>query len=96
VRARTADLYRVKKEVRKLNPFAYLAFPVLTSPKQAPECPSFGDEFLPRDTRDGVGQSRFVPVVSDYVTHVNQAGPDFSDAYHASLAAAQSTWIGVR
>jgi hypothetical protein len=35
VRARTADLHRVNCVVRKLNPFACLAFPVLTGPKRA-------------------------------------------------------------
>jgi hypothetical protein len=33
VRARTADLHRVNCVVRKLNPFACLAFPFLTSVK---------------------------------------------------------------
>jgi hypothetical protein len=35
VRARTADLHRVNNEVSKLNPFACLAFPFLTSAKRA-------------------------------------------------------------
>ena len=35
VRARTADLHRVNCVVRKLNPFACLDFPFLTSPKSA-------------------------------------------------------------
>jgi hypothetical protein len=35
VRARTADLHRVNCVVRKLNPFACLAFPVLTGPTRA-------------------------------------------------------------
>jgi hypothetical protein len=42
----TPDLYRVKNEVKKLNPFACLAFPVLTSPKKAPKYSSFGDELV--------------------------------------------------
>jgi len=33
VRARTADLHRVNFEVRRLKPFACLAFPFLTAPK---------------------------------------------------------------
>jgi hypothetical protein len=35
VRARTADLHRVNSEVRKLNLFAYFAFPVLTIAKMS-------------------------------------------------------------
>ena len=46
VRARTADLHRFNFEVRRLKPFASLAFPVLTSPQKAPKCPSFGDELV--------------------------------------------------
>jgi hypothetical protein len=47
VATRTADLYhRVKNEVKSLNPFACLAFPVFTRSIKAPICPSFGDELV--------------------------------------------------
>jgi hypothetical protein len=46
VRARTADLHRVNCVVRKLNLFAFFAFPVLTIAKNVPKWPSFGDELV--------------------------------------------------
>jgi hypothetical protein len=46
VGTRTPDLYRLKNEVKSLNPFACLAFPVPTPTKKAPICPSFGDELV--------------------------------------------------
>ena len=43
---RTPDLYRVKNELKSLNPFACLAFPAFTPSIKAPICHSFVDEFL--------------------------------------------------
>ena len=87
-RARTADFYRLEKEVRKLNPFACLAFPVLTTHKKAPKGPRFGgdlgDEFPPHDARAGVRQSRFVPAVSDCATqHRSQLDGQSPEAFLA-------------
>src|SRR5437660_11105246 len=40
------DFYRVNYQVRKLRPFVCLAFPLLTSRKKPPKCPSSGDELV--------------------------------------------------
>jgi len=43
---RTPDLYRVKKEVNNLKPFAYLAFPNFLCHENLSKQPSFGDELV--------------------------------------------------
>jgi hypothetical protein len=40
------DLCRVNFEVNSLNPFSYLAFPLLLTPEKAPKQPSFDGELM--------------------------------------------------
>jgi hypothetical protein len=46
VGTRTPDLYRVKNEIKSLNPLGCLTLPGLTPSTKAPICPSFADELV--------------------------------------------------
>jgi hypothetical protein len=59
---RTPAIHRVNNEVRKLNPFACFAFPVLTRHKKIPKYPSFGDELVTsfRHAKAHVTKERYI------------------------------------